>query len=393
LVAAALQAAAAAPLLPNSSYYCNTLEKLDELKVGGQLTSSCHNLVNHNRRDNMRKFRQLTFEDRIYIEVWHWERKSLRYMAERLAVHPSTILREIRRGSTSKYGKWGGCGYRADLGEQRRRLWAVKKGRPAKIIGDLAELVVELIKRDWSPEQISGRLWLERKIKISHETIYSFIKADKSNGGGLYLHLRHGRRRRKKRFSIPRIRNDILHRRHISERPPVINKRERFGDWERDLMFAQSRKEALMTFVERKTLLTYLRWVKSKSPKEIAAKTIEAMSQTVCKSITNDNGFEFREHQYESDTLKVPIYFTNPYSSWEKGTCENVNGLIRQYMPKKEALKGLTDETIKQIEERLNSRPRKKLGFQTPLEASSERTIRSLCEFENNYERKVAFNF
>ena len=158
-------------------------------------------------------------------------------------------------------------------------------------------------------------------------------------------------------------------------------------------MFAQSRREALLTMVDRKTLLTILRRVESKSPKEIASKTIEALGAELCLSITNDNGFEFRNHQEESKVLNVPIYFTNPYSSWEKGTCENTNGLIRQYFTRDQDMKELTDEDIRRIAERLNTRPRKKLGFQTPLEASKRRAISKICQMENHHERKVAVNF
>lgn len=330
----------------------------------------------------MKKYRQLTFEDRIYIEVWHWERKSLRYMASRLGVHASTISRELKRGKTGTLG----IGYRADLGQQKQRFYGSKKGRKAKLVGSHKVIVTELLSRDWSPSQISGRLKLECGISISHETIYKFVKTNKSNGGDLYLHLRHGRRRRRKRFSVPRVRQDILNRRHISERPDVINERQRIGDWERDLMFTRSRKEALMTFVERKTLLTVLRRVESKSPNEIAEKTIAAMREQKCLSITNDNGFEFREHEFESKELGIPIYFTNPYSSWEKGTCENINGLIRQYLPKDEKLKEMTDEILRKIEQRLNTRPRKKLGFRTPLEANLKRGITPLCKLQNSNE-------
>jgi transposase, IS30 family len=144
---------------------------------------------------------------------------------------------------------------------------------------------------------------------------------------------------------------------------------------------------------DRKTLLTILKKVESKSPRETANKTVEMLRDEVCLSITNDHGFEFRNHQDESKALKAPIYFTNSYSSWEKGTCENTNGLIRQYFPHCQDLKELTDEGIKRIEDRLNTRPRKKLGFQTPLEASAKETIRSLCELQNHYERKIAVNF
>lgn len=336
----------------------------------------------------MSSYRHLTFEDRIYIEVWRWERKSLRYMASRLGVHPSTISRELKRGATGSLG----MGYRADLAERRRRAEGAKKGRSLRLVGELKELVIELIKRDWSPEQISGRLKLERGICVSHETIYSFVKADRNQGGSLYLHLRHGRRRRRKRFAVPRVRTDILNRRHISTRPRVINERKRVGDWERDLMFCQSRKSALMTFVERKTLFTVLRRVESKSPKEIADRTVAAMSKVICRSITNDNGFEFRCHEQESQQLGVPIYFTNPYSSWEKGTCENMNGLIRQYFPKQQYLKDLTDEKIAEVEQLLNSRPRKRLGFHTPLEALSGAQALALRGHENRKAQKIAIN-
>ena len=321
----------------------------------------------------MKKYRHLTFEDRVYIEVWHWERKSLKFMAFRLGVAPSTISRELERGKTG----WLAIGYRADLGERRKIERGTRKGARPKVVGKIKELIIELIRRDWSPEQISGRLKLEKKLSISHETIYGFIKADRRSGGDLYLHLRHGRRRRKKRFSIPRIRADILNRKHIQTRPEMINKRERIGDWERDLMFGDSRSAALLTIVERKTLLTIIKIVESKSPRVIASKTIEALkySKAGCKSITNDNGFEFRDHEKESKALGVPIYFTNPYSSWEKGTCENINGLIRQYFTRKTSMKGLTDEDIKSIEKKLNTRPRKKLGFQTPLEACAKMAI------------------
>lgn len=335
------------------------------------------------------KYRHLTFEDRIYIEVWQWERKSLSYIATRLGVHPSTISRELKRGATGTLG----IGYRADLAEQKRRILGSKKGRKRKIVGATGQLVSSLIRRGWSPEQISGRFRIENVESLSHEAIYQFVRADRDAGGTLFLHLRRGRRRRKKRFSVPRIRTDLLNRRHIQERPKIINDRSRFGDWERDLMFGDSRKQALLTFVERKTLLTILRKVSSKSPKEIAGKTIEAMSGVDCKSLTNDNGFEFREHQFESEQLKVPIYFTNPYSSWEKGTCENINGLIRQYFPKKHPMGDLKHEHLKAIEKALNTRPRKKLGFQTPLEASFKGTILKLCTIEDFYEGKFAVNF
>jgi IS30 family transposase len=330
---------------------------------GRQVTGSCDTFVYHNKEGCMKKYRHLTFEDRIYIEVWHYESRSLSYMASRLGVHPSTISRELKRGRTG----WLSSGYRADLGEEHKRRKGMYKGRRSKLVGSRAKQVIELIKQDWSPEQIA-----ERTESASHETIYKLVKDDRENGGSLFLHLRRSRRRRKKRFHVPRMRGDILRRRHISTRPTIIDERARFGDWERDLLFGSSRSRCVIAFVERTTCLTRLKVLENKSPRSIAKATIEILSKETCHSVTNDNGFEFRAHEMESKRLGVPIYFTNPYSSWEKGTCENQIGLIRQYISKEENLEELSEERLKEIEQRLNSRPRKKIGFQTPLEASGQ---------------------
>lgn len=323
----------------------------------------------------MKKHRQLTFTDRIYIEVLHWERKSQAEIARRIGVHPSTISREMRRGDTGRPGTTIHIGYRGDIGETRRKLWNVKRGRPAKLVGALAKYVETKIKEGWSPEQISGRMKLEGKVGVSRETIYKFVKTNRDNGGVLYLHLRHGRRKRKKRFAIARVRSDILNRRSIDSRPKNINDRTRVGDWERDLMFGNSRSKALLTFVERKTRYVMIKKVESKSPAEVAEKTISAMSETVCRSITNDSGFEFGHHELESLYLDVPIYFANPYSSWERGTCENANGLIRQYFSHNQDMENFYDKDAQAIAEALNSRPRKTLGFRTPNEAFAKEKI------------------
>jgi len=153
----------------------------------------------------MKKYRQLNFADRIYLEALHWEHGRVHEkLAWKLGVHRSTIYRELRRGST------GGMhlGYRADFGERRRRLLARGKGRPRKIVGDLEEHVRSRLREGWSPEQIAGRLKWEGKSSVSYETIYRYLHADRRAGGTLYLCLRHGHRRRKKRFSVPRILED-----------------------------------------------------------------------------------------------------------------------------------------------------------------------------------------
>jgi IS30 family transposase len=325
----------------------------------------------------MKKYRQLAYKDRVYIEVLNAERKSKQEIAERLGCDVTTVWREYRRGTTSKSGYFVDHCYAAANGEVSRRQAASRRGRKPKLTGQVLEYVLSRLKLKWSPEQISGRMKLDGVGKVSHETIYKFIYQDKLAGGDLYVHLRWGRKRRKRRFGVPRIRADILNRKNISQRSREINERSRIGDWERDLMFGNSRKSALITFVERKSLLTIVRKVESKSPKEISAVTLEvfAAGKLKCLSITNDNGFEFRGHEQDSEQLKVPIYFTNPYSSWEKGTNENTNGLIRQYFSQITNMKEFTDAQAQQIEKALNNRPRKKLGFLTPLEFYSERKI------------------
>ena len=354
---------------PNSSYYRNR-QKYLEINEDGQLAISCHPLSYHTKRNDMRKYRQLTFEDRIYMEVCIWQGMTQKRIAEKINCHPSTITREkVRLWAVDHIGR-----YRADSGQKRNRGELKKRGRKNKLTPELTKQIIEKLNLCWSPEQISGRFKLDKIAEISHETIYKFIKRDRDKGGKLYLKLRHGRRRRKKRFAVPRVRADILARKSIHDRPPEINQRTRAGDWERDLMFGDSRSSALITFIDRKTKFSLIRVVQSKSPTEVARVTIELLSRELCHSITNDNGFEFRNHEEESKTLGIPIYFTNPYSSWEKGTCENLNGLVRQYFQQHYPMKEMTNEKAIEIQNLLNNRPRKGLGYLTPSEVSRLRS-------------------
>lgn len=335
-------------------------------------------------------YRHLTFEKRIYLEVYRWESKSLSYIASRLNVSRSTISRELRRGRR-ELGRFEHT-YRADLAEGRIRESNARKGRKRKIVGELERLVRHLIEQDWSPAQISGRLRLELGIRVSHETIYRYLKRDRTQGGSLHRHLRCGRRFRRRRFYVPRVRQAILNRIGIEHRPQVTERRQRAGDWERDLIFSQGRSQILLTLVDRKTRYTLIRRVMSASPVEVARKTRSALQGQPCRSLTNDNGMEFSRHEQEARRLGIPIYFTRPYASWERGTCENTNGLIRQYFPKRKPLEEMTHEKLQAIQERLNSRPRKTLGFRTPLEASRSGALQSLCQIQDRQEGSVALN-
>jgi IS30 family transposase len=347
---------------------------LDALEKEDQLKSLCHPLSYDTKGDDMKKHRQLTYKDRLYIEILGNIAISGKQIAQVIGVHPSTISRELKRGRGYYFGQFI-FGYKCNLAEGRRRHVIKNRGRKSKINGELEKYVTSKIREGWSPEQISGRLKYEGRTYVGRETIYKFVMTNRKKGGDLYLSLRRGRRRRRKRFAIARVREDILNRKSIEDRPSIVNNRERVGDWERDLMFGSSRKKALLTFTERKTLFTVLRKVESKSPKEISNKTIECMKKHICHSITNDNGFEFRSHQLESESLNASIYFAHPYSSWERGTNENTNGLIRQYFEQTQDMENFNDEQANQIAKILNSRPRKKLGFRTPEEAYTSKAI------------------
>jgi len=226
-----------------------------------------------------------------------------------------------------------------------------------------------LIKLDWSPEQISGRLKVEEGIRISHEHIYQYIYADKRAGGQLYRHLRCQKKRRKRYGSYDRrgvIRNQVS----IDERPVVVDERSRVGDWEGDTVIGKNHKGALVTLVERKSLYTVIGAVVRKTAEAVHAAIVTGLTpyKDQVHTLTYDNGKELAEHEQIAEELGAEIYFAHPYSSWERGVNENTNGLLRQYFPKGRELTDVSQEEIEHAMERLNHRPRKTLGFQTPFE-------------------------
>jgi len=238
-----------------------------------------------------------------------------------------------------------------------------------------------LIKQDWSPQQIEGRLRIDNKPFVSHETIYKIIRNDKIDGGNLYTHTRHRLKYRKRHVSkhIP-----IKNRIGIDKRPEIVNTRERFGDWEIDTMIGENNKGAILTMVERKTAFMMMEKLeKGKNAQELAKVVTRLMFayKNSIHTITGDNGTEFAEHQIIAKNLKIDFFFTNPYASWEKGLIENTNKLIRQYIPKKTNFDAINKQQIKEIQYKINSRPRKNLNFFSPKEIF----------FTNLQKKKVAF--
>ena len=217
---------------------------------------------------------------------------------------------------------------------------------------------------DWFPPA------LESVLKISHETIYQHIYADKRNGGDLHQHLRSQKPHRKRYASGQERRGAIKNRVSIDERPEIVAQKSRIGDWEGDTVIGKNHKGGLVTLAERKSRYVLAGHIRSKHAVGVTAVTTRLLTpyKDKCHTITFDNGKEFAEHEKIAAELKADIYFANPYHSWERGLNENSNGLLRQYFPKGIELTNITEEQVQEAVERINHRPRKALGFRTPHE-------------------------
>jgi len=282
-------------------------------------------------------------------------------IADILQVHKSTVCRELKRNT-------GGRGYRP---RQAHSLTLSRKRNSIHRRITLAEwtLVEELIEEDWSPEQISCWLKMNTCIRLSHEWIYQHIRADRQSGGTLYTHLR-CRKNRRKKYGSSSTRGQIPDRISIADRPAIVETRTRIGDWEIDTIVGARHKQAIVSIVDRKTRFTLLHKVERRSSQNVsdATKQLLAPHKDKVLTITADNGKEFSGHRAISMSLDADFYFAHAYSSWERGLNENTNGLVRQYFPKKSSFAAITAEDINLVIERLNSRPRKCLGFKTPNE-------------------------
>ena len=305
-------------------------------------------------------YQQLTQEQRYQtyslLKMEHTQTE----IAGCIGVHKSTISRELRRNR-------GQRGYRPKQAHEKAKKRRNHKVQ-AKISSETWQRVEEKLQIDWSPEQISDWLNSHQLPLVSPEWIYQYIYADKKAGGNLYKHLR-GQRKRRKRYGIYDRRGIIPARKSIEERPEIVELRERLGDWESDTIIGKGHQGAMVTLTERKSRFTLVRKVASKNADLVAQAIIELLSWVrPLKTITSDNGKEFAAHQMISKELSIDFYFAHPYASWERGTNENTNGLIRQYLPKERDLRTVTTEEEVMIMDRLNLRPRKCLDFRTPYE-------------------------
>jgi len=284
-------------------------------------------------------------------------------IAHILGAHRSTIGRELKRNK----GKRGYRPKQAHNTSTQRRSTAPKA---VKMNESMTLFIEEKIRTQWSPEQISGWQKHHCDVSVSHERIYQHIWEDKRKGGDLWKHLRHSKKKRKKRYGKKDRRGSIPHRVSIDERPGIVETKKRVGDWEIDLLIGKHHKGALVSIVERKTKYTLIRKVDNKKEENVTSAAIDLLkpySQNV-HTITSDNGREFAGHEKIGESVKAQVYFAHPYHAWERGLNENTNGLIRQYFPKKTDLRYVTDEQVNTVIKKLNTRPRKTLTFKTPEE-------------------------
>lgn len=305
----------------------------------------------------MKAYKQLTREQRYQIYGMKQAGLTQTQIAQKVGVDKATISREFRRNQ----GQRGWRPKQAQLLRDERKQACIN-GRQISL-NEWAE-VERLIRLEFSPEQVMDRLELEGALRISHETIYRHVYANKRVGGDLWRHLRCQKPRRKRYASGQERRGTLCNRVSIDARPAIANQRIRIGDWEGDTVIGKNHRGGLVTLAERKSRYVLAGHISSKHAEGVTAVITRLLSphQDKCHTITFDNGKEFAGHESIAAALQTSVYFAHPYCSWERGLNENSNGLIRQYFPKGMDLTKVTEEDVLRAVERLNHRPRKVLA-------------------------------
>ncbi len=313
----------------------------------------------------MRRYQQLSQEERYTIAALSRSRKSKAEISRELGRHPSTIGRELSRNRTPHDD-----GYRAEVAQSRATARRRGTRRGSQFTKQQWKVVVGLLQIEWSPEQIVDHLKNHYSFSICHETIYQYILRDKKHGGTLYQNLRIMPKVRRKRYNSHDSRGILPGKRHISTRPVEVESRTVLGHWEGDTVIGSDRRHCLLTLVERKSGYTIIKKLKARTTDEVTRAAIEAIREHRKKflTITFDNGTEFHNYAALENLFPVLCFFATPYHSWERGSNEHLNGLIRQYIPKGASMRHINQEYCDFVANRLNTRPRKRHGFKTPKE-------------------------
>ena len=306
----------------------------------------------------------LTFEQRYTIAVMYQNGKRKSEIAEIIGKDKSVITRELQRNCDKRNGK-----YDAGLAQRKCMKRHLEKRKKVLLTDAVKEYIGKKLEKKYSPEQINGTAKKEGVPCVSAERIYQYIWLDKKQKGTLYLNLRTQGKRYRKRGAAKDKRGMIKDRVDISERDPIVDERGRFGDLEIDTIIGKDHKGAIITINDRATGMVKIKKTIGKNAEVLAEKTVKMLWdwKPYLFTVTGDNGKENSDHQTIARLLNIKFYFARPYHSWERGSNENLNGLIRQYIPKKTDFDKVSDEFIQYVEDELNNRPRKRFNFESPL--------------------------
>ena len=336
----------------------------------------------------MKHYCQLTMVKRYQIEALIKEGVSKKKIAQIIGVHRSTIYREIQRNSID--GK-----YKAEYAQIATRIRYQKKKKNKRLTKEHKRYIVKHLKEGWSPEQISGRMAIEGLKRLSHESIYRFIYKEMKQGRRLEQYLRHKNRKYKSRKGIYEYRGKIPKAKPIHMRDTIVEEKTRIGDFEADTIIGKNHKEAIVTLVDRHSKFTLMQKVASKEAYDVKKAILNLLEpiRQIVKTITSDNGKEFAYFYEIEKKLHCQFYFAEPYKSWQRGLNEHTNGLIREYIPKKTDFSTITHNQITNIQNKLNDRPRKVLGFLTPREVFFGKIAKWIDDSKLHYKNQlVALN-
>lgn len=309
--------------------------------------------------------KHITVEQRYTIFVMTQKSYRQEAIAGAIGVSKSAISRELKRNCDKRSSK-----YVWELAQRKADDRKQNKAHKQIFTHEMQQRARELLEEDYSPEQITGRCELEGKKMVSHETLYRWIWKDKRAKGELHKKLRRQGRKYAKRGSKNAGRGLIPNRIDIDQRPEIVDQKQRFGDLEIDTIIGKNHKGAILTINDRVTSKVWIRKLTGKEAAPLVEKATDALAyiKHLIHTITADNGKEFAKHEEIAQKLDINFFFCKPFHSWERGANENTNGLIRQYIPKGTDFSEITDENIRWIENKLNNRPRKRLGYLTPDE-------------------------
>jgi len=324
------------------------------------------------------KYQHFSIEERESLQYMWWERRSIRSMAKALNRSPSSVSRELKRNFP-----WCRNIYTSRLAQERASTKRKSRGRHDRLKNEpIRNYVITHLKKGWSPEQIAGRLpKILTGCKISHEAIYQYIYAQVYRDGHgyikpncedlrVYLKRRHKRRGQRGMRSVQRVFRPKGP--SIDDRPAIVAKRNRIGDWESDSIASKDNAPGLNSLVERKSGLVLLTKLQDKTSASTTDAIAKRLSDMPSHTITLDNGFENQNWQEMQQLTGAQCFYAHPYHSWERGTNENTNGLVRWHFPKGTDFRTIPEEDIKVVEYTLNTRPRKRLGWMTPLEVFNQ---------------------